>query len=376
MKRLVMLFLALSVVLSASSVLYSGGNERPHVRIHEVIKVSGSSKNVEVTDEGLDEKERIRQAYNRYSKGGDTTATLYPKFDDKAWADMKYRSLLPDKRRSVFEQFGVESRIIEIFPKGKMSAKPVPKNTVPSAKTGLLNPRNPVKVTTFSNKLTLDFDDYDLGTYPMRLLDSKGRELGSTKDEKIEVTLPDGAADYYIELSDREGRTWKYYYILVNIEPDPVKPAEDPQVTKTLAGFEAAIKQGEQKLQNYMDRHGITDPKQLTEKDMMNMTKEDLSSLPDGKRQQALSSIEIMEKYMKEHNIASMSDLTDKDMKAINKLIIKESVSSWPAGFRAAVDKYMKQHKISKYEDLTSEELEAIEQQFERQTPKSRKKTR
>ncbi len=50
------------------------------------------------------------------------------------------------------------------------------------------------------------------GTYPMRLLDSKGRELGSVKatwpnaagDDKIELTLPDGAANYYIELNDDE----------------------------------------------------------------------------------------------------------------------------------------------------------------------------
>ena len=67
MKRLVILFLALSVVIVASGILYAGGNESPHVRIHEVLKVSGSSKNVEVSNEGLDVKEETRQLYNRYS---------------------------------------------------------------------------------------------------------------------------------------------------------------------------------------------------------------------------------------------------------------------------------------------------------------------
>ena len=380
MKRFAMLLVSLLFVFALAGMLCAGGNERPHVRIHEVLKVSGSSKNVSVTDDGLDVKENVRQTYNRYRGSG----SLYAKFDDKAWADLKYRSLQPRERRSVLENIGVESRIIEIYPKGKMSAKPVPKNTVPSAKTGLLNPGNPVKVVTFSNKLTLDFDYYDLGTYPMRLLDSKGRELGQVKaswrnatgDEKIEVTLPDGAADYYIELSDEDGRTWKYYYILVNIEPDPVKPAEDPRVTQTLAKSENYRKKQEQQLQDYMKRHGITDTKQLTEEDMMNMAKEEMSSLPKEKRQQALSSMEIIQKYMKDHNIASMSDMTDKDMKAVNKLMINDSVKSWPAEFRTAVDKYMKQHKISKYEDLTHEDFEVIEQQFTRQSSKSRKKTR
>ncbi len=117
MKRFVMLCLALSVVLAALGVLYAGGNERVHVRIHEVLKVSGSSKNVSVSDEGLDVKEDTRQTHNRYTsdKGG-VSSIPYPKFDDKAWADMKYRSLLPTEQRSVFEQIGVESRIIEIFP--------------------------------------------------------------------------------------------------------------------------------------------------------------------------------------------------------------------------------------------------------------------
>ena len=383
MKRLVILFLALSVVIVASGILYAGGNESPHVRIHEVLKVSGSSKNVEVSNEGLDVKEETRQLYNRYSSE-EIVTSLYPKFDDKAWADIKYRSLLPTERRSVFEKIGFESRMIYIVPNGKMAAKPIPKNAVPSAKTGLMNPRNPVKVMTLSNKLTLDFDSVQLGTYPTRLLDSKGRELGSVKanrwnakgDEKIEVTLPDGAADYYVELKDDDGRRVRYCYILLNIEPDPVKPSEDPRVTRTLAKFSASMAEGEQKMHNYMDRHGITDVEQLTEDDMITMTKENMASAPKESRQQVLSSIEIMQKYMKDHNIASMSDLTEKDEAAIQKLMIKNSVSSWPAAFRAAVDKYMKQHKISKYEDLTPEELEAIGQQFERQSTKSRKKTR
>ena len=373
-------------------VLYADSDPFFHVRLHGAIKASGSSKNVEISDEGLDVKENVRQLLIQ-RKDDEELSLLYPKFDDKAWANMKFRSLLPAENK-VFWGVLVHGEMIYIVPNenGKMSAKPIPKNTVPSAKTGLLNPRSPIKIMTFTNKLILDFER-DTDTYPMRLLDSKGRELGSIKttwrnakgDEKVEITLPDKAANYYIELTDYEGRATegtvngspnKYCYILVNIEPDPVKPAEDPKVTANIEKFEASMKQAEQKARNYMNRHGISDIEQLTEEDMFTMTKEELSSVPDKSRQQALSSIEIMQNYMKEHNISSSQNLTEKDEEAIKKLVLQNSLSSLPAEYRAAIDKYMKQHKISKYEDLTQKDFKAIEQQFTRQTPKSRKKTR
>ncbi len=384
MKKFSVLSAAVVCLFAFAGVLYADSDPFFHVRLHGAIKASGSSKNVEISNEGLDVKESVRQLLIQ-RKDDEVLNLLYPKFDDKAWANMKFRSLLPAENK-VFWGVLVHGEMIYIVPneKVKMSAKPVPKNTVPSAKTGLLNPRSPLKIMTFSNKLTLDFER-NTDTYPMRLLDSKGRELGSVKttwrnakgDEKVEITLPDKAADYYIELNNNyDGWTNKYCYILVNIEPDPVKPAEDPKVTANIEKFEASMKQAEQKAQNYMDRHGISSVEQLTEDDMFTMTKEDLSSAPDKARQQALSSIEIMQNYMKEHNISSSQNLTEKDIEAIKKLVIKNSVESSPAEYRAAVDKYMKQHKISGYENLTEKDIQTISRQFERQAPKSRKKTR
>lgn len=387
MKKFSVLAAAVVCMFAFAGILYADSDPFFHTRLHGAIKASGSSKNVNISKEGLDVKENTRQLLIQ-RKDDQVLSLLYPTFDDKAWANMKFRSLLPAEDRNPFWGVLVEGQTIYIIPEGNLSAKPVPKNTVPSAKTGLLNPRNPLKIMTFSNKLTLDFASY-LDTYPMRLLDSKGRELGSVKatwrnakgNEKIEFTLPDKAADYYIELNDYDGRatgskTGKYCYILVNIEPDPVKPAEDPKVTENIEKFIASMNKAEQKIQNYMNRHGITDREQLTEDDMITMTKENLASAPEEARQQALSSIEVMQNYMKEHNIASMSELTEKDEAAIRKLMIKNSVSTWPAEFRAAVDKYMKQHKISGYENLTEKDLETISRQFERQPSKSRKKTR
>ena len=390
MKKFSVLAAVIACLFVFAGVLYADSDPFFHVRLHGAIKASGSSKNVKISDEGLDVKESVRQLLIQ-RKDDEVLSLLYPKFDDKAWANMKFRSLLPAENK-VFWGVLVGGETIYIIPDGKLSAKPVPKNTVPSAKTGLLNPRNPLKIMTFTNKLSFDFQ-WENDTYPMRFLDSKGRELGSLKanwhnakgDEKLEVTLPDKAADYYIELTDYEGRATegtvngspsKYCYVLVNIEPDPVKPAEDPKVTANIEKFEASMKQAEQKMQNYMDRHGITDREQLTEDDMFTMMKEEQSSATDKAHKQALSSIEIMQNYMKEHNISRSQNLTEKDMEAIKKLVIKNSVESSPAEFRAAVDKYMKQHKISGYENLTEKDIQTISRQFERQTPKSRKKTR
>lgn len=371
MKKVVMLLAALVLVSAIAGMLYADTQEAIHIRVSGLVKFSGGSKNIGLTPQAFDSREELRQLHSKYINHDIIFDTMYPVFDDKAWADIKYRTSRPVEERSMLEKFSAETPVVHMFPEGKMPGKPIAAKSVPSAKNGLLNPRNPVKMMTFGNVLTLDFEPQIPGTYQARLLDSKGKELARIKSpespydesEKITLSVPDGARNYYLELADLYPATKRYCYILLNVEADPVKPAEDPRVTAYLARIEADNQAGERMFRDYMDRKGITDMEQLTEDDMFTMAKERLSP-EDPAQQQALSSIEIMQNYMKQHNISSSQELTEKDEKAINSLVIMNSVKSWPASYRSAVDRYMKQHNIKGYENLTPDDLEAVSRQF------------
>ena len=397
MKRFVAL-LAAVCVLAGTGAVFAGLDSVPHVMIGGLLKISGASKNVGLgdindkgeteEDEGFDVKESARQLFSttinpaeaarraREDKSfeaqnfmnlikGETmpdedfllsSLLSYPEFNDKVWADMKFRSI-------------AEPRSTFLLPKGRLAAKPASANTVPSAKNGLLNPRDPIEIVTFGDSITLGFDFQVVGDYTARLLDSKGREIGELEasgreDNSTEIAIHDDG-DYYLEFSDRIGKTRKYCYIFMKIAKDPIKPAEDTTITGAINQMRAAGMKGEKIAGDYMSRKGITDTDQLTEQDKQAIadeyTKSEMASAPESQRQHVMSQMEVIQQYMKERGIPSMAFLTEKDQKELTRRVMNNAALSWPPEVKAAIDDYMKKRNIKGYGDLTEKDTKAIE---------------
>ena len=381
-----------------AGVVFAGLDAVPHVTIGELLKASGASKNVGLADislggeirenEGFDMKESARQLFTtninpaytagrlREGKSVDaqnfanmikdetlpdeeipmSAALPYKEFNDKVWADMKFRSI-------------AEAKSISVLPKGKMAAKRVNANTIPSAKNGLLNPRNPIEIITFGDNITLGFNFQIEEAYTARLLDSKGKELGGLKSSgsnhvSTKIAIPyDG--DYYLEFSSPFGRTREYCYILLKIAHDPVKPAEDSTVTGMIAQMRATGMKGEKVAEDYKRRNGITDNDQLTETDKQAIaeeyTKAEMTRASASERQHVMSQMEVIGQYLKERGLASMAQLTEKDQKELTRRVMNNAALFWPPEIKAAIDDYMKKRNIKDYGDLTEKDTKAIE---------------
>ena len=219
-----------------------------------------------------------------------------------------------------------------LIPLGNGVNKPVSANTVPTAKTGLLNPDSPIVMTAYSNKVYLGFNHNLASFYSARLLDSKGKLLGSAKsygsDEPVQITLQRGTKNYYLEFANEN----KYYYILLNRGSDNVRPAEDKAITRRVAELKASNQQKlqkaqeyEQLIQAYMKRHNITACHALTERDMMAINKE-YDRAHGVEEDEVVSGMQaVIDNYMKQHGKKSISELTQKDMEEIGKLMMDEN---------------------------------------------------
>lgn len=412
MKRFIAVIMVLSLILNLSSVVFADTIPLPHVSFGNLIKLAGGNKDTMFmtphefgnyynylydiyndkpskykTTDGFDMKGDLVRIYRGEVTGLDPskldeddkfilgllkaegeilpknnelkTLLPYRKFDEAAWADMKFR-LLPD---------GNKDQTTVVVLGEKRSTKPVDSKTVPTTKDALLNPNAPIVMTTFDNRLVVGVDDIYKSSAIMKLLDSKGNVIGSTKiTENINVpegtpsystiNIPNGRAKYYLEYYEDN----KYCYLLLDIKVDPTKPKENKTITaaitKAIREMKKAGQQGEKVAQDYMTQKGITDTGQLTETDKQAIAEEYTKKYaPAGF---IVDQMKVINDYMKEHGIKSMTSLKDKDMQIISGLVFKNSVLSWPPEYVAMVDDYMAKHNIAKYEDLREKDMNAL----------------
>ena len=423
MRRFLMLIAAV-LLLVFSGIAFASPEIVDHITIGNLTKVAGGNSNielVEITDRqgffedfavkyenGFDTKEEIKRGLEK-----DPDAKLglpfsyFQKFDDEVWADMKYR-IIHEKddvgmvvkggisraiasgyynvkfedllRDGLHEKFKHEDfsmpRSVSLVPECKGVNKPVPANKIPNAKNGLINPNNPIFLTAFTNKIIIDLtNEHCPPRSYIRLIDNKGKLIGSVRDQKkpAEIILPKDKGTYYLEL---KGLT-EIYYIMLNIDVDPVKPTENKGFTNHLNEIRKTTKQAEKNakvMNDYMNEKGISDADDITDEDAIAMANR--VSEVNGEGGVILSQQQIIDNYMKENNISSMMQLTEKDMNIIGKRIIKNSILSLPAAQRSVVDSYMKKNKIKSYDDITEKDMEKISKLIEKQVSETKKSSK
>ena len=400
---IIMLWSVMSVFVLCGTV--SADTEAlPHVVLGNLLKIEGGNRNVMIADlkanqkpkpkQGFDTKETFRRVYEEDAKisdfyhpnaeqqaeleslsllaGEDIQKTSqgasfkdllpYRNFTEETWADMKYRLL----------QSGTGTGTAVAL-SGKTVRKPAKANVAPP-KTSILNPSSPLIISTLDNRITLGFYDADM-VYrcEVKLINNKGKALGLLKEENfrksnqpVVINLPDGKDTYYLEFSQPYSKNSReYYYVLLDIEPDPTQPKEDKSITSAIESMRKTGEKGEKLADSYMTSKGITDREKITEADKQGFAEEfarqEMKNAPASQQEHALSEMEVISQYMKERGIASMAMLTEKDSKELQRRIMKNAALSWPPEYRAIVDSYMKQHNISGYENLTEKDMKAVE---------------
>ena len=247
--------------------------------------------------------------------------------DKGHWAYMKY---LDYKEHPTSIGGGAMLR-----PQGAGVRKPSKK--VPTEKTGLINPKNPIDIISYSDKVLFGFDMEYQGDYTAKILDSKGKVLASvSKGTSIypnqnkgfaEVNVSTKSEKYYVELCNNDSGRREYFYILLSMRATDVKAERS---AKNIQYENDRQKQYDDYMsveQAYMKKHGITNRENLTEDDMINIAEEmrkrqfaedndsgtaidELSAFPPEIRA-------VLEPYMKKHGIARVRDLTIKDWQAL-----------------------------------------------------------
>ena len=398
-KFILALWVAMSVFILCGTVS-ADTEDLPHVVLGNLLKIEGGNRNVMIAEikanqkpkpiQGFDTKETFRRVYEEdakisdfYKPNAEQRAELealsllagedvlkggkeasfkdilpYRNFTEATWADMKYR----------LHQFGT-GKGTAVALSGKPVRRPAKANAVPP-KTSILNSNSPLIISTLDNSITLGFYDVDM-VYrcEVKLINNKGKVLGLLKEKNfresnqpVTINLPDGRDTYYLEFSQYGG---EYYYVLLDIEPDPTKPQEDKSITSAIESMRKAGEKGEKLADSYMASKGITDMAQFSEADKQGFAEEfarqEMKNTPASQQTHALSEMEVISQYMKERGIASMAMLTEKDSKELQRRIMKNAALSWPSEYRAIVDSYMKQHNISGYEYLTEKDMKAVE---------------
>ncbi len=239
--------------------------------------------------------------------------------------------------------------VVEAFePQGSGSRKPAGK--IPTAKTGLLNPKNPIDVTSYSDKVLFGFaSSTEFQTWSssvVRVIDSKGKVLATLKKdgESAEITLSQKPAKYYVELSRNDKGKSEYFYILLNMKASDIQPAYSARVATEESERERAQKKEFDEYmsveQDYMKKRGLKNRGDLTEDDMTNIVdeygKKKKAEAGDGTRigfeaeMRALppEMRAVLESYMKAHGISSIQDMTVRDWQALEPELKKVQNSS------------------------------------------------
>ena len=170
------------------------------------------------------------------------------------------------------------------------AALPAPKNTIPTRRYGLMNPYDPVYITTYGD--TLEISDWGGDEiYAFRIFDKDGRFI--TGDSVLNgphtpqtIKLASEPENYYFEFAQRkviyddtEGlktdpdSSPEYCYVLLRMNAGREKRLEEDTVQ---VPQEYADKYGasQAEIMDYMRRHGIKNISDLKADDFVNMTVE------------------------------------------------------------------------------------------------------
>ena len=208
---------------------------------------------------------------------------------------------------------------------GKAVKKPV-NNKIPTAASGLINPRNPIVIIANGDKIIFSFDDVQYVGHSIRILDSKGRVLASMPDKNstFELRLSGQEKDYYVEVKD-----YLYFYVLIKAKSGSayVEPTETVTPYQQSPELERIYAKNDPIIEEYMRQHSIRDRSDLTQEDWKIISERFLASLTPSERALLNSQGDmvnnIVKSYMKEHSITDENKLTMQDWKVIQERIQK-----------------------------------------------------
>ena len=235
------------------------------------------------------------------------------------WADYKFKVNQEDSSRNGLIYWG---SMIE--PKGTGAKKPFA-GKLPTEKNGLLNPKAPINITSYTDKLFISFSkEYYTSGYSVRIIDDKGKIAASIKNENdnAEIALTSKARNYYAELCVN-GK--KYFYILLKMKATDTTPAPSSELAANEETTRTQAEEIEAVKRDYMRKKGIRNENALTEKDWENISAAMTSKQLTEEDDEGYSGIdtmpkelrEVFEAYMKKHNIKSLNDFTQDDYQAV-----------------------------------------------------------
>ena len=291
---------AVMVLLFVSECSYAGMDSILHVYIANVEKMTGGNSRIKFSPIDLRKDEP----------------------DKERWAYMKY---LDYQQNPTTIGGGAMLRLMGSGVK-KQSAK------IPTEKTGLINPKNPIEIISYSDKVLFGFDMEYHGDYTAKILDSKGKVLASiNKGTSIypnqnkgyaEIKVSPKAEKYYVEVTDGDKNPAEYYYIALTMKATDVKAERSEYYTQYYNNLQNENDEYMSVMQAHMKKHGITNMESLTDKDKAAISDEyrkkknagdDDKSWDNALRQMPEEQRAIFLPYMKKHGISSMKDLTTED---------------------------------------------------------------
>ncbi len=232
--------------------------------------------------------------------------------DKEYWANMKYWFYKEDPAK-----IGSGTML-------KLQGSGVKKQTknIPTEKTGLINPKNPVEIISYSDRVLFGFDDVYRGNYTAKILDNKGRVLASVDKHTTiypykgfaEVKVSSKTDKYYIELTNGDKKPSEYFYILLTMKASDTKAERSAKYDRQKEYDDYISVE-----QAYMRKHGITSRESLTDKDMGAIADEIRKKKNDaGSGTDMMSALpeeykKVLIPYMKKHGISSIKDLTTED---------------------------------------------------------------
>ena len=205
-------------------------------------------------------------------------------------------------------------------------------NKIPTEKTGLINPKNPIDIVSYSDRVLFGFNMEYQGDYVAKILDSKGKVLASVSEGTsiypnqnkgfAEVKVSSQADKYYIELINGDKEPTEYFYILLTMKATDVKAERSAKYVQIENDRQKEYDNYTSVEQAYMKKHGITNRESLTDKDM--------GAIAD----------ELRKKQFEENDVGSSTDM----------------MSALPEEYKKVLIPYMKKHGISSTKDLTTED--------------------
>ena len=170
------------------------------------------------------------------------------------------------------------------------SGLPAPKNTIPTQRYGLMNPFDPVYITTYGD--TLEISDWGGDNiYAFRVFDHEGKFI--TGDSVLNeqhtspaIKLAPEQQDYYLEFAQAKvnydepleltidtDSPPEYCYVLLRMKAGRERKRK-AEAVKVPAGLAKDYETSQEVLEEYMQRHGIKSIGDLTADDFVNIAVE------------------------------------------------------------------------------------------------------